>query len=140
MGRKEIAENPFVDLAYSRSRYEQEKEMIERGIDPYNSEYAIGVDFEDEAEDREENIGNRGRFNESAKKIIDRDFSYRVNGYEDARQIISNFSREKRYLKSLIARVREDGDYADNLDYRGLLREGNKIRGIAKRILKSRKN
>lgn len=64
--------------------------------------------------------------------------TYRIEGYGRAAGILDNFSREERYLRSLIASVTGDRAYADGLDYRGCLREGHKIRGIAKKILDSR--
>ncbi len=142
--------SPYVDLAYDRTRYEQDKEMIARGVDPYNSEYALGCeDYDIEYSDFEDNIklkcnnSDNGRIIKNRCRADDRsNRNVRINGYkigyEDARQIVSNFSRENRYLRSLISRVTGSGSYADSLDYRGLLREGYKIRGVAAAMLKKR--
>ncbi len=63
---------------------------------------------------------------------------YRIRGYGRAQEILDGFSTNERYLRSLVANVTGDGDYADGLDYSGLISEGRKIRGIAKRILRSK--
>ena len=63
---------------------------------------------------------------------------YRINSYDRAEEIVDNFSINQNYLRSLIARITDNGEYADGLDYRGLLREGRKIKGIAEKILRSR--
>lgn len=63
---------------------------------------------------------------------------YKIRDYNEARQIIDNFSRSEIYLRSLVSKVTGNTGFANNLDYRGLLHEGYKIRGIAKKILKKR--
>ncbi|MDO8508698.1 MAG: hypothetical protein Q7S27_03365 [Nanoarchaeota archaeon] len=63
-----------------------------------------------------------------------------IGNYGRAQEIIDNFSRDSRYLRSLIANVTDDGEYADSLDYGGLIREGLKIKAIASEVLKSKAN
>ncbi len=66
---------------------------------------------------------------------------YIVKGYEMAERIMRDFDRGNRaYLKSLISAVTQNGEYADSLDYSGLLREGLKIRGIAQKMLRNRES
>jgi hypothetical protein len=65
--------------------------------------------------------------------------NYNIKGYDRAQKIVDNFSSDEIYLRSLISNVTGNGEFADNLDFRGLLREGHKIKGIASKILKSKK-
>ena len=140
MINREFNENPFEDPAYDRARYEEEREAIACGIDPYNSEYNIGVDSDDIFNRGIESVFVRARAKKRVKEVLDEEISYDINGYDDARRILNGFSRNIGYLRGLISRITGDGVYADSLDYRGLLREGYKIRGVAKKILGNRKN
>ena len=63
---------------------------------------------------------------------------YNIKGSRRAQEIVSGFSDSSDYLRSLVANV-TNGEFADSLDYRGLKREGFKIRGVARRILRSKK-
>tara|TARA_Y100000034_G_scaffold122308_1_gene167594 strand:- start:847 stop:1143 length:297 start_codon:yes stop_codon:yes gene_type:complete len=56
--------------------------------------------------------------------------------YKRARQILADFNpQNEKYLRSLISNITGNGSYADSLDFRGLRREGFKIRGIVEKIL-----
>jgi hypothetical protein len=65
--------------------------------------------------------------------------SYKIKGYKRAQEIISGFGNSSNYLRSLVANVTGNGEFADSLDYMGLKREGFKIRGVARKILRSKK-
>ena len=64
---------------------------------------------------------------------------YRINSYSDAQRIIDGFSRSEPYLRSLIKNVTGSPKFVGGLDYRGLLHEGYKIRGIAQKIVETTK-
>ncbi len=52
---------------------------------------------------------------------------------ERAREILDDFSKDSRYLRSLVGSL-VNGEYADSLDYRKLLWEGYRIKAICKKI------
>ena len=61
------------------------------------------------------------------------EINFHIRSYERARQIIRSFSTNEIYLRTLVVKVTGNSEYADSLDYSGLLREGKKIRGIARK-------
>lgn len=69
---------------------------------------------------------------------------YQIKNYENAESIINNLREleegkvHENYLRELVFYVTHDDAFTDNLDYRGLKREGYKIRGIARKMLKSK--
>ena len=66
---------------------------------------------------------------------------YEIGSYERAERIVRDFDRGNRiYLKSLVSGVTGNPEYADRLDYRVLLHEGLKIKGIAQKMLRSRES
>lgn len=54
--------------------------------------------------------------------------------YNRAQDILRDYSVNGRWLKSLIGNLM-GGKFADNLDYRGLKYQGNRIKGVAKKIV-----
>ncbi len=135
--------NPYVDATYSREQYGRDRELIARGMNPYDSENNfgagdVGVDGDLEEDIMIDNfleeevvgaaVGSRARKRESS-------VGYNIDGYDDARGILDDFSWNKTYLRSLVARVTGNSDYADRLDYSGLRKEGHKIKGIARKIV-----
>jgi len=63
---------------------------------------------------------------------------YNIASYRDAEFILEKFTFNEGYLRNLVFYVTNDGVFADGLDYKGLKKEGHKIKGIAEKILKSR--
>ena len=80
---------------------------------------------------------NTGKINMEESRNYEKRERKPFISYGEAEGIVGGFDRNKNYLKSLIAKYC-GADLADSLDYRGLLKEAYKIRGIAKRILKGR--
>lgn len=123
----EKIENPFENSAFDRKKYDEEKEMIARGINPYNPEENTGF-FEDRivsflSIERAPVVGEK------------KERGYKINGRVDAERIYHNFDWNEKYLRSLVSEVTGNKDYADSLDYAGLRREGHKIKGIVLKIL-----
>jgi len=129
MGRKR---NPCIDVTYSGEQYEKDRELIARGINPYDNENNFGV--EDSDIDEGEKVVSV--VVESRTRKRERSVGYNINGHDDARGILDYFSWNERYLRSLVARVTGDSDYADRLDYKGLRRESYKILGVARKIVR----
>ena len=63
---------------------------------------------------------------------------YNITSYRDAELILEKFSFNEDYLRNLVFYATNNGVFADGLDYRGLKKEGCKIKGIAEKILKSK--
>lgn len=61
-----------------------------------------------------------------------------VGNYERAQEIVDNFSTSESYIRNLVANVTGDEDFATDADYRNVLSEAYKIRGLARAVLKSR--
>ena len=67
------------------------------------------------------------------------DRGFNIRSYEEAEKIVRRgFERNEAYMRSLISSVTRDGEYADGLDYSGLLRQTRRILGVAEKMLKSR--
>jgi len=67
-----------------------------------------------------------------------RKIHYKINGYSHAERIAKNFVRQRTYLLSLVENVTGDSEFAESLDWNGLLHQGYKIRDNAYKILKNR--
>jgi hypothetical protein len=64
--------------------------------------------------------------------------NYDVRGYEQAENIVDRLViGNAPSMRSFVASFTNPG-YADSLDYRGLVRESRKIRGIAQKMLRTR--
>lgn len=127
--------NPFEDIAFNRRVYEGNRELIARGVNPYCCDENIGASDAVYWKSKRDNL-ERGAVKGCKKESKIR---YNISGYARAEEIVRNFSREEKYLRSLIANVTGNGSYADHLDFRGLLREGFKIKGIVEKILKHKR-
>lgn len=110
--------NAYENPAFSREQYERDRESIARGINPYMPELNIGI-----LENKE--IANKVGIEKRRKPYM---------LYEDAERILRGFDWSEPFMRSVIAKYASPA-LADRLDYRGLLREAHKIRGIAKKIL-----
>ncbi len=63
---------------------------------------------------------------------------FKIRGYEHAEQIL-DWPQNERALRTLVYDVTGDSDLAEYLNYRGLRHQYHRIKGVAQKILKSKK-